>query len=85
MKVLTALVLGYLFGAKTAGKDLDQLGKSLKTLCETDEFADVVMAARSHIGHTLRELASMVDGDEQQGGISGDLVAQVRHLVEHRD
>ena len=50
MNVLVALAVGYLIGAKTGGKDLDQLGRSLKALCETDEFADVVAAARAQIG-----------------------------------
>ena len=44
MKIVLALAVGYVVGAKTGGKDLDQLGGSLKALCETDEFADVVAA-----------------------------------------
>ena len=50
MNILVALAVGYVVGAKTGGKDLDQLGRSLKALCETDEFADVVAAARAQVG-----------------------------------
>ena len=81
MKVLAALAAGYIFGAKTGGKDLDQLGRSLKALCETEEFADVVSAARAQVGSSLRQLAAIVDGHDDDAEAGGDLVAQVRHLV----
>jgi hypothetical protein len=81
MSVLMALAIGYLVGAKTGGDDLDRLGRSLKALCETDEFADVVVAARAQAGHTLRELAAIVDGQRRSPEAGADLVAQVRHLV----
>jgi hypothetical protein len=88
-----AMVLGYLLGSRT-GKDLDQLSSSVKALRQSDEFADVVSAARSHLGHTLRGLASMVDGTDAPGsswpGLDGsdgvgqhgstDLVERVRHI-----
>jgi hypothetical protein len=75
-----ALIIGYVIGAKTGGKELDQLGRSLTKLFGTEEFADVVTSARSQAGSTLRELASMVDGDHQEGS-GGDLIARVRNLV----
>jgi hypothetical protein len=83
MKVALALAVGYLFGSKTGGKDLDQLTRALKNLCETEEFADVVVAARSHAGSTLRDLAAMVEGEHGVSVVGGDLVARVRNLVEH--
>jgi hypothetical protein len=85
MGYLIAMVLGYLLGART-GKDMDHLSTSIKALRESDEFADVVSAARSHVGHTLRGLASMVDGAEAPGRAEsddqpqGDLVDRVRHI-----
>ena len=81
MKMLVALAAGYLLGAKTGGKDLDQLGRSLKALSETEEFGDVVSAARTHVGSTLRELAAIIDGDHPIPDLGGDLVARVRNLV----
>lgn len=83
MRIVVALAVGYLVGARTGGKDLDQLSESLKALCETDEFADVMSAARSQMGSTLRELAAIVDGDRKLPEVNGDLVAKVRHLVGH--
>ena len=83
MNILIPLAVGYVVGAKTGGKDLDQLGRSLKALCDTDEFADVVSAARVQMATTLRELASIVDGKRPSDATAGDLVARVRHLVGH--
>ncbi len=81
MNFLIALAVGYLIGAKTGGKDLDQLTHSLKALCETDEFSDVMAAARAQVGATLRELASIADGGHPATASGGDLVARVRNLT----
>ena len=62
MGVFVALAVGYVIGARTGSKDLDQVAKALKALSASDEFADVVSAVRSHLGHTLRELAGVIEG-----------------------
>jgi hypothetical protein len=86
MGIFVALAVGYVVGAKTGSKDLDQLTKSLRALRESEEFADVVAAVRSHLGHTLREVASTLDGGGGGGGVggsvrqSGDMVDRVRQL-----
>ena len=83
MKVFMGLVVGYLIGARSGGKDLDELNRSVKALADTDEFADVVTAARAQLGHTLRELAAIVDGNngDRPDDPSLDLVDRVRHIV----
>jgi hypothetical protein len=81
MSVFLALIIGYLFGAKTRGRDLDQLGKSLKNLYETDEFADVVSATRVQVANTLRDMAAIIGGELQRPEGGSDLVARVTHLV----
>jgi hypothetical protein len=81
MKVFVALAAGYLIGARTGGGDLEQLGRSVKALCGTDEFAEVVVALRVQAGSTLREIASIVDGERSLPDAKGDLVTKVRHLV----
>jgi hypothetical protein len=82
MVAFIALVVGYVMGAKAGSRDLDQLAGSLKRLAESEEFADVVSAARSHLGHTLRELGALVDGPGEltDATDTGDLVDRVRHL-----
>jgi hypothetical protein len=80
MKVLMALVGGYLIGARAGSRDFDQLTKSLRALYESEEFDDLVSAVRTHAGHTLRELADVVD----HGGDflpAHDLVERVRQLA----
>jgi hypothetical protein len=60
----------------------------------SEEVADLVAAARLHLGHTLRELAGLLDGRdtpsvraEEDGAAEdgaagdGDLVERVRRLV----
>jgi hypothetical protein len=81
MNTLLAIAIGYVVGAKTGGKDLDELARSLQALCQTDEFSDVVSAARAQLASTLEELASMVGGQADAPEVPGDLVARVRHLV----
>ncbi|MGH9116059.1 MAG: hypothetical protein ACRDWW_09555 [Acidimicrobiales bacterium] len=83
MKVLVALAIGYAVGTYSGRKDLDQLSRSVKALCETDEFAEVVSVARTHVGHTLRGLAEIVDGPHGVTPEGADLVAKVRNLVGH--
>ena len=82
-RVVAALAVGYALGAKTGGKDLDQLTRSLKLLYGTDEFADVLAAARTQLSATLRELATVVEGQNAAAETGGDLVARVRGLVEN--
>ena len=84
MGMLVGLVVGYVLGARSGSRDLEQLSQSLKALVGTDEFSDVVAAARSHVGHTLRGIATMVDGDGAEpapGDPSVDLVDRVKHIV----
>ncbi len=52
----------------------------MKRLGGTQEFADVVTATRSHLGHTFRELASVVDTPGAATEEAADLVDRVRHL-----
>lgn len=80
MGVLTALAVGYVIGARAGSKDLDQITQALKALSASEEFADVVSALRSHVGHTLRELGEMIEGGAPVSNVTGDLVDQVRHL-----
>ena len=73
MGYFIAMIIGYVIGARAGSKDLDQLAQSVQALRESEEFGDVVAAARSHVGHTLRELAGVVDGrgTSRAGGGAG--------------
>jgi hypothetical protein len=83
MGLFAALAVGYVIGARTGSKDLDQILGSLRALRETEEFADVVSAVRSHVGHTLRGIASMVEGEQAERAPvrePADLVERVRSI-----
>jgi hypothetical protein len=80
MIAFVALVVGYVIGAKAGSDDLDQVVGSLKRLAESDEFADVVSAVRSHVGHTMRELGTIIEAPRELPEQTGDLVDRVRHL-----
>jgi hypothetical protein len=81
---LAAIAIGYIVGAKSGAKELDRLSRSLQALFETDEFADVMVAARTQVGTGLRELAGLIDGHHASPDPAGDIVAKVRNLVSHK-
>ncbi|MGH9081723.1 MAG: hypothetical protein ACRDY3_00105 [Acidimicrobiales bacterium] len=83
MSITLALVIGYVIGAKSGGKDLERLRRSLKALYDTDELADVISSARAQAGSTLRAWAAVVDGEDRPSDAGGDLVARVTSLLGH--
>jgi hypothetical protein len=80
MAMFVVFALGYFIGARNGKKEFDDLARSLTALRQSEEFADLVMAARSHISHTLHELAVMVDGGDSPADGDQDLVAHVKSL-----
>ena len=85
MRILLALAVGYAIGAKGGGKDFDDLVRSIKAVCESEEFGDFVAAARSHVGSSVAR--GRVDRrriDDRGPDDGQDLVEQVRHLFATR-
>ena len=73
-------------GAKAGSDDFDDIVKALQAIRESDEFNDLVRSLRAHAAHTLRELASVLDGTATSGTGPGnlttkDLVDRVKDLV----
>jgi hypothetical protein len=88
MGFLVAFAAGYVLGARSGREELEEVIAAFRAVIGSEEVADLVAAARLHLGHTLRELAGVVDGrggpgDEgPEGPASGDeLVERVRRLV----
>jgi hypothetical protein len=92
VSALLALAVGYFLGVRSGRSDLDRLRRALTALYGTDEFGEVVAAARAQVGGTLHDLASIIAGNGIEGdgrlpddagdtGDTGDLVARVRNLV----
>jgi hypothetical protein len=81
MSMLAGLAVGWVMGNRASREHVDDIVRSLKALTGTDEFADVVRAVRAHLGHTLRDLADVVEGARPAVAPAGsDLVDQVREL-----
>jgi len=87
MKLLLALATGYVLGARSGGEHLDELVRSLRAVRDTEEFRDLVVSLRAQAGHTLRDLAAMLEGSGEPTSSAGDaeaasdLVARVRDLA----
>jgi hypothetical protein len=81
LNLLASLAIGYVAGAKTGEKNIDELSRSLKALRQTDEFAQVISAARAQVAAMLRTTASLVEGEPARPGVTGDLAARVRYLA----
>jgi hypothetical protein len=81
---LAALAIGYVAGAKTGRKNFDELSRSLKAWRQTDEFAEVISAARAQVAAMLRTSASLVEGEPARPGATRDLVDRVRYRVGER-
>lgn len=62
MRMFLVLAIGYVIGARAGSEDVDEIVQSVKALRDSDEFADVVSAVRTHAGRALHELATIVDG-----------------------
>lgn len=84
MGMFAALVIGYVIGARAGSGNLDEVRDALAALRESEELADLADAVRAHAGHTLRALASMVDGSSgTRDSIaidSDDLVDEVKQM-----
>jgi hypothetical protein len=87
MGTVITFAVGYLVGLQTDHEQFDDLVRAVRALRESEEFAGVVMAARSHLSHSLRAAADMVDGRRRSaevgrtaGDEEPDLVARVRDL-----
>src|ERR1035437_6418193 len=86
MGTILTFAIGYFVGLQTEKKEFDDLAQAFKALRQSEEFAGVVMAARSHLGHSMRALANVVDGgsawDAGQARVDdeADLVAMVKDL-----
>lgn len=84
MGVLLAFAVGYAVGSKAGRQGYDDLTESLKAIRESEEFAAMLTALRSHAAHALRGLAEFV-GDEERTMTMDDLVSRVRALARQVD
>jgi hypothetical protein len=86
MGTMLTFAIGYFAGLHTDKEEVGDLAEALRALRQSEEFAGVIMAARSHLGRTMRALADVVDGHAamtaRRPGLDdeADLVARVKDL-----
>lgn len=78
MGVLLAFAVGYVVGARAGKQGLDELKAALNELVASEEFDSLVVAARSHASHALREAAARLSSDPDQPLTVGDVVGRLR-------
>lgn len=83
MGYLIAMVVGYVVGVRAGRRERGRLPESVRALRRPDELGDLVAAARSHAGHTLRELAGVVEGRNDRA-VDAGLVAGPDRVPDHR-
>jgi hypothetical protein len=82
MGVLLAWVVGYVVGARAGSKDFDEVVQAVRELRESEEMQGLWDALRSHLAHTLRSTADMVErGEAPSTAGAMDLVDRVRLLM----
>lgn len=95
MRVFVALAVGYVIGARAGSRDMDEVVRAVNALRESPEVADLMSAVRSHVGHTLHEVAAILERKEPVAEGSGptaprsighvdDVIERVSHLFERR-
>jgi hypothetical protein len=83
MGVLLAFAAGYVVAARGSNRDLADLGRAARAVLESDEMAELVKVARTHIGHTFKELGLALEREATSDGsptAGADLVDRVKSL-----
>jgi hypothetical protein len=81
MGVLMAFAVGYVVGAKAGGRDFDEVLAALRSVVDSDEFADLLSALRAHLARTLSDLGELIDAPTSESVDVSDLVDRVRRLA----
>ncbi len=66
MGLLLVFAAGYVMGSRSGGESLDDLVDAVHAIRESEEFHDFVKALRSHTAHSLRGLATMLEGERER-------------------
>ena len=61
MGLLVVFVAGYIMGANAGADSYREVIDSLRAIRDSEEFAALVAALRSHAGATLRQWAELVE------------------------
>jgi hypothetical protein len=79
--VLLAFAVGYVIGARAGSQDFDDVVKAVNEIRQSEEFNGFLSALRSHVSHTLRDVANVIDETRVESVNSQDLVDHVKQLI----
>ena len=82
MKMLLAFAVGFVLGGSGGSRARGDVVDSFEVIKDSDEVTAALMVARSQVGHALRRVADLVDGQGREEPVIPDLVARVRDLVD---
>lgn len=80
MGILLAFAVGYVVGARSGERGYRELLDSMQAVRSSEEFQSFLAALRSHLGHTLGDLAARL-GDAEQPLTVDDAINRVRQLI----
>ncbi|MEO6886955.1 MAG: hypothetical protein ABI232_11835 [Jatrophihabitantaceae bacterium] len=81
MEALLAFYFGWSMGARSGAHGMEELNAALVSLRESDEFAGLVVALRSHAASIMREVAERVEGADGAPMGMPDVLARVYELI----
>jgi hypothetical protein len=76
-----AFAVGYVIGARAGSQDFDDVVQAVHEIRQSEEFGGFVTALRSHLSHTLRDVANVIDEAQAEKVNAQDLVDQVKQLI----
>jgi hypothetical protein len=82
MGVFFAFVVGWAMGSRGGEQGYDDVVSALKEVRDSDEFATLLGALRTHSGYVLRQAADWLQDAEAKVPESTDFIARVRSLVQ---
>jgi hypothetical protein len=84
MGVFFAFIVGWAMGSRGGEQRYEEVVSAFKEVRDSDEFATLVGALRTHSGYLLRQAADWLQDTEAQVSQSTDFVERVRNMVQPR-
>jgi hypothetical protein len=84
MGVFFAFIVGWAMGSRSGEQNYEEVVSAFKEVRDSDEFATLLGALRTHTGYLLHQAAAWLQDTEASVPDSTDFIARVRGLVQPR-
>lgn len=81
MGALIGFLVGWSVGSRGGQRGYNDVLAAAREVLQSDEFAALTAAVRSHTEYTLRALADWLQETRESGAVADDLMERVRRLV----